>query len=55
MYQVYSAACSYGIVNVVSNHLGRADVQANIGDAAAAEGPHPHGLLRALFAKISGL
>ena len=56
MYQVYSAACSYGIVNVVSNHMGRADVQASIGDdEGAAPAPHQHGLIRALFTKIAGL
>jgi hypothetical protein len=56
MYQVYSAACSYGIVNVISNHLGRADVQASIGDdVGPAPDAHRHGLIRALLAKIAGL
>ncbi len=56
MYKVYSAACSYGIVNVISNHLGQADVQASIDDEDAdVDAPHSRSLIRALFTKIAGL
>lgn len=56
LYQVYSAACSYGIVTVVSSHLGQADVQANIDDDGGQSGlALAQGVIRALFAKITGL
>lgn len=56
VYQVYSAACSYGVVKVVSNNLARTDVEADI-----AEGERrsvfnqSQGLMKALLAKIAGL
>ncbi len=56
VYQVYSAACSSGIVNVLSNHLGQSDIEANILDGEAPLGAmHEHGLLRSLLSKISAL
>lgn len=56
MYQVYSAACSSGLVTIVSNHMGQADVQANIEDEDGhAYAPRQQGLIRALFTKIAGL
>lgn len=56
VYKVYSAACSYGIVNVISNHLGQADVQASIDDGSTPSGMSHHpGLIRALFSKLAGL
>ncbi len=54
VFQVYSAACSSGLVNVISNHLGQTDIQADIEDGQAAQ-THRHGLLHSLLAKISGL
>jgi len=54
VFQVYSAACSSGIVNVISNHMGRADTQAGVEDVEIEHGQE-HGLLHSLFAKISGL
>ncbi len=56
VYQVYSAACSYGIVNVVSNHVGPSDVAANIDDDnRPSVMAQSHGLMRALLTKIAGL
>jgi len=56
VYQVYSAACSSGIVNVISNHMGQANVQASAGGTGEGSGMrHEHGLLHALFSKIAGL
>lgn len=54
VYQVYSAACSSGLVNVISNHLGRTDTQADI-ESEPIEASQGQGLLRSLFSKISGL
>lgn len=54
VYQVYSAACSSGLVNVISNHLGQTDTQADI-ENVQTEMQQGHGLLRSLFAKISRL
>ncbi len=56
VYQVYSAACSSGIVNVLSNHLGQSDIEADIQDEEAPLRPMQEpGLIRSLLSKISGL
>lgn len=58
VYQVYSAACSYGLVKVVNNNLNLARTDA---DGYIDEGDRhpvvtqPHGVMKALLAKISGL
>lgn len=49
-YQVYSAACSAGYVDVVSSHLAQ-----NEEPQEEPEAPKEHGLLGSLFAKIRGL
>ena len=52
VYQVYSAACSAGLVNVVSNHMAQAELE----DANVGSEPTPqHGLIRSLFNKVAGL
>lgn len=56
VYQVYSAARSYGIVEVVSSHLSHkpelAEVTEEGREAVMAQS---HGLMRSLLAKIAGL
>lgn len=52
VFQVYSAACSSGIVHVVRDHLGQADLD----DQHEAVGPiGESGFLHSLFTKIMGL
>lgn len=60
VYQVYSAACSYGIVKVVSSNLAKHDSDEGAsagmdeGDSVSVVA-QSHGLMRALLAKIAGL
>ncbi len=52
VYQVYSAACSAGLVNVVSSHMAPAELEdVDVGH----EPTRQHGILRSLFTKVAGL
>ncbi len=53
VHQVYSAACAAGFVNVISNHMGQAEIDK---DEQLQAAPAPaRSILGSLFAKIAGL